>query len=437
MSFQTGKLYWYIGIGNGPNFYKNTTYLALSEDRFLNAKGQPQACYVSQFQQLTEAEMSKVSNADLMKIIGGAKVELSKEQKSSLEFIMADDKRGFEVQEDIPKVDQEALEKAKEKAEADLRASLTSLQILLTDITNGLKPSSGINHVITRYAEDHWVEEHRENIPKIDPMYEWDPDVLESLWLGKLMNENVLLVGPPGAGKTEATQQFAAWLRQPFAKFNGKDSIEASAFLGYVWATKEGMEWKDGLMPMAVANGYLTDIDEIFKIPPGIQMALQSLYEKDGFLMLDEKPGTIKDKHVYPREEFRIIGTDNTKGTGDGIEMYSAGQQQDVSSLDRFGITQNVGYMKQSREVIMLERRYPLVDKVAIKKSVTFANLVREAFLNQGDLSLTMSPRGLMVVCGLLEQKMSLETALSLAYVNKLSDQTEIQTAKKFISNAI
>jgi MoxR-like ATPase len=350
---------------------------------------------------------------------------------------MADDKKAFEAQVDVPKVDPQIAIRKQQEAEEALRDSLTSLQILLTDITEGLKPRSGINHVITRYPDDHWAEEHRENIPKIDEMYQWDPDVLESLWLGYQMNENVLLVGPPGSGKTKATQQFAAWLRQPFARFNGKDSIEASAFLGYTWATKEGMEWRDGLMPQAVASGYLTAIDEIFKLPPGIQMALQSLYEKDGFLMLDEKPGTIKDKHIHPRMEFRIVGTDNTKGTGDGIDQYAAGQQQDISSLDRFGITQNVSYMKQAREVHMLEKRYPLVDKVAIKKSVTFANLVREAFMNQGDLSLTMSPRGLMVVCGLLENKVSLETALELSYVNKLGDQGEIRVAKKFISNAI
>ena len=166
-------------------------------------------------------------------------------------------------------------------------------------------------------------------------------------------------------------------------------------------------------------------------------MALQSLYEKDGFLMLDEKPGTIKDKHIHPRNEFRLVGTDNTKGTGDGIDSYAAGQQQDISSLDRFGITQDVTYMKPTQEIQMLEKRYPSLSKVNIKKAVTFANLVREAFINQGDLSLTMSPRGLMVVCGLLENKMSLKTALNLAYVNKLGDQSETRVAKKFISNAI
>lgn len=332
---------------------------------------------------------------------------------------------------------EEAKRKAAEAEEKALRDSLGPDQFLFTDVTGGVLPKSKINHVMFRYPKDTWDEEHRCNIPEIDESYVWNPEVLEGLWLAYIMDEKVLTVGPPGSGKTTAGQQLSAWLRQPYARFNGKDGIEPASFLGYPWASKEGMVWKDGLLAQAVANGYYTAIDEVFKLPPGIQMALQSLYEKGGFLMLDEKPGTIEDKHVYPRKEFRLMGADNSKGTGDDLDKYGAGQMQDVSSLDRFTITVPVDYLQPKEEIKMLLKKFPSVGNETIKRVVAMANLIREGFLNQGTLSLTISPRGLTVVCSLLEKGLSLSKSLELAYINKLSDDTEIEVAREFITSAI
>ncbi len=399
-------------------------YKAISEDTIESKPGPVKTQGQSSNWELQEEEKEEqmaLSNEDLIGFI--KKGKLSKEEESALEFL----KKGEEKKE--KKVDRKAEEKK-------LRASLSALQFLLTDMTNGKLPSSGINHVIERYADDHWAEEYRVDIPEVDPFFQWEPDVLEAVWLSYSMNERCLCVGPPGSGKTTVTRQLAAWLRQPYARFNGKDSIDASAFLGSIWATKEGMEWRDGLMPIAVREGYLTVIDEIFKLPPGIQMAMQSLYEKGGFLMLDEKPGTVAEKYVRPKAEFRLYGTDNTKGTGDSLGSYAAGQIQDISSLDRFPMTIEVEYLKQKDEEDMIAKKFPAVSPSLIKKIVSFANLVRQGFRN-GDISLTMSPRGSFVACQLIERNIPLDKALHLTFVNKLSSDVEVKVVKGFITSAV
>lgn len=369
-----------------------------------------------------------LSNDDLIKFISGTS-GLTKNEESALEFLSG---------EPVGEKKETAAEKRKRiKAEQEaLKTTLGALDIFLSDITGGPLPTSGINHVITRYADDHWAEEYRVDIPEVDPQFHWEPDVLEAVWLAYSMNERCLCVGPPGSGKTTVTKQLAAWLRQPYARFNGKDGIDASAFLGSIWATKEGMEWRDGLMPIAVREGYLCTIDEIFKLPPGIQMAMQSLYEKGGFLMLDEKPGTITDKYIRPRQEFRLYGTDNTKGTGDSLGSYAAGQIQDISSLDRFPMTVEVEYLQPKDEERMLKGKYSSVDTSVIKRIVSFANLVRQGFRN-GDLSLTMSPRGSFVACQLIERNISFEKSIELTFINKLSSDVEVKTTRAFISSAI
>jgi MoxR-like ATPase len=370
---------------------------------------------------------------------------MSDKDQSALSFVMSEN-GGFsstlqkEAQEkkDVLKKQKEALEaKKRVEKEKELKESLSSDQFLLTDMTEGRLPASGVNHVMFRYPQGTWDEMHELNIPEVDKFYYWDADVLEALWVGYVTNTNVLAVGPPGTGKTSAGNQLAAWIRQPYARFNGKEGIEPASFLGYPWATKEGMEWKDGLMTQAVEHGYYTAIDEIFKLPPGIQMAMQSLYEKDGFLMLDEKPGTIREKHIQPRKEFRILGTDNTKGTGDDLDLYPAGQMQDISSIDRFGITVEMGYMKPAVEQKILGSMFPNLEESIIRKSVAMANLVRTAFVKNNDLSLTMSLRGLRVTCEIVEQGLSLAAALNLSYINKLGDDSEIRTAKGFVKDAI
>lgn len=318
----------------------------------------------------------------------------------------------------------------------------------LTEMTDGRLPRSGRDHLFPRYPEDHWPEEHRENIPLVDPYYVWDADVAEALYVALKRNEKALLHGLPGTGKTTAVHQLAAWVRQPYAKFGGKATIEPSAFLGQSWATHEivmegGVEkvvptmvFKEGLLPPAVRHGYMTTIDEFCKLSPDVQMACQSLYEKGGHLMLDDKPGSIADKKVHPAPEFRMFVTDNTLGLGDNMHMFAASQVQDTSTMDRFTITIPVNYMAANAEVAMLKRRYPTLADGILSKIVKFAHLVRESY-RISDLPVTLSPRGLCTICEILEEDLPLETAIALSYTNKLSDDGHKQLVREQLSTVV
>ena len=317
-----------------------------------------------------------------------------------------------------------------------------SNQILLSSLTNGRLPDSGRDYLIDTFPEGTWSEDISKDIPAVDPDFYWDANVLEGIVLCLAVGEKGLLVGDPGCGKTSSLREFAAVTRQPFARFNGKGGIDPSSFLGKVWVTvSEGstvpkMEYKEGLMPIAVREGYLTVIDEIFKLSPDIQMALQSLYEKDGFLMLDDKPGTIEDKHIRPHSLFRLFGTDNSSGTGDNLDLWAASQQQDVSTLDRFGITLKVSYLPQSQEVAMLTNKFKEVDTEIIESIVKYARLVRTAF-RQGHLPVTLSPRGLMAMCSLSSRGVSLEAATRLVFRNKLGEDDQIAKADELMRTVI
>jgi cobaltochelatase CobS len=303
-------------------------------------------------------------------------------------------------------------------------------QVYLSTITGGRIPSSGIDHVITEVPDKTFNKDQQADIPSIDNDYVWNADLLESMWMSHLLNKRMLLTGFPATGKTTAVQQFCAWIKQPLMRFNGKDGIEASSFLGYVWATKDGMEWKDGMLPQGVRDGYVVLIDEVFKIPSGIQMAMQGLYEENGTLTLDDKPGTARDKIVIPHSMFRMYLTDNVKGTGDNFDKFSATQVQDSSTLDRFGITKHVEYLSKEDEKNMLMKKYPKVDKEIISQLVTFANLIRAGYA-KSELSLTLSPRGLQTACELLEHIPNVKQCIQMVYMDKIGEQDEIDAANE------
>lgn len=327
-------------------------------------------------------------------------------------------------------------EKVREMLKPHATPALEENQFWLTDLTEGRLPMSGIDHKITAYPMGTWDDDQSEDIPDVDVNYYWDPDVLETLYLSYSLNMKVLVTGMPGSGKTSGIKQFASHIQQPYMRFNGKDGIEQSSFLGYPWGGKEGMEWRDGLLPQGLKEGYLVCIDEIFKIPPGIMMAIQPLLERNGFLMLDDKPGKLHDKMIWPDSKARLMVTDNVRGTGDNFEKFAATHLQDTSSLDRIDLTIEQHYLPSTQEEIMLLRKFPMADRrQIIEPLVKFAGLVREGY-REGNVSLTLSPRGLEACLEVMsEAKLPLGLALKYSFINKLAVETEVQAVNLMIQN--
>ena len=291
--------------------------------------------------------------------------------------------------------------------------------------------------MITMYPSDTWDGEYWEFIPDFDPNYVWDPDVLEAVHLGELLTASVLLVGLPGTGKTTAHKQYAAIIGQPFFRVNGKDGMEPSSFVGAISPDgKGGWQWSDGTVPRCMKIGAYLCIDEVMKLPAGINMTMQSVWDRGGSLVLDDKPGTLKDKLVHPHENFRLVATDNVRGLGDNFTMAAATQIQDTSTLDRFDITKEVFYMDERLETNLFHMMYPGVLSDVVHKLVQVAGLVREAY-KQEQVALTFSPRGLNTACQMITQGLPPTKALHLAYIQKLADETEVETVWKFAKETV
>ena len=316
------------------------------------------------------------------------------------------------------------------------KVSLRDNQVQMSHFTKGVLPKSGVDHIINMYSSEHFPEELWEFIPDFNCNYVWNADVLESVILGCTLDERVFLVGMPGTGKTTAHEQYAAIIGQPFYQVNGKDSMEASSFLGSLGTDGAGQwAWMDGTLPMCMKLGFYLCIDEVTKIPAGIQMALQTVWQKRGKLVLDDKPGSLVEKLVKPVDNFRIVATDNTRGLGDNFSLFGATQVQDTSTLDRFGVVQEVDYLSEDDEGLLLERLFPEVNTLVTRRLIQVANFIREGYKSE-DFAVTLSQRGLRAACGMIMQGLPPRIAFDKAYTAKLADDTQIAAVGELCSTA-
>ena len=98
------------------------------------------------------------------------------------------------------------------------------------------------------------------------------------------------MVRPTGSGKASLQDYFAAHINQPLFRLNGRGDMESDTRLGRPWVGEKGMEFLKGELVKAAEKGYWIVIDEPWKLPAPIQMALQRFCEKNGQFQLDDMP---------------------------------------------------------------------------------------------------------------------------------------------------
>ncbi len=274
------------------------------------------------------------------------------------------------------------------------------------------------------FQPEDWDEEDRIYIQEVDKDFVPDHNVLYPLMLAKLNKLKVLIYGPTGSGKTALNRYVAAKIGQPYLRVNGREDMQTDSLLGKPWVSGGAMHWEDGEWPKAVRKGYYMAFDEPWKCPPGIQMSLQRFYERGGILQLDDKPGSLKDKQVYPDERNFVVLCDNVVGAGDNQDQFSATMIQDSSTLNRMDVVLYQGYMSQEKELEMLTKKYSVISNKYLQSIVKLANLVRTAY-NQRTITATMSPRNLESLCELSIKIKSIKTSFEWTMLHRYPTDSE------------
>ena len=243
-----------------------------------------------------------------------------------------------------------------------------------------------------------------------------DPKHLARLFLFLNKKWSMLFSGPPGTGKTTLAEFAAALLGQPFFRLNMNGFLESADVVGHQSVEAGSLRWVDGVLTVALREGYFVCIDEVWRAPPFFPLTMQSMLDNGRVFRL---LGKHEDDTLYPDERLQLVFTDNTKGTGDQVDRFSTAQVQDTSFINRVRGTLNIGYMPKDTECVSLVSEFD-VDGEAVEKLVELAGLARVAYL-KGELSLVMSKRQLETICGILPHVGKRE-AIDVAFYSALPE---------------
>ena len=235
--------------------------------------------------------------------------------------------------------------------------------------------------------------DHGQMVPALNPHYGFDLELLKKglLWQDPRHGEqNLLLTGPTGAGKTSFVEQLCARLGVQVWRVMCHGRMEFQELLGgFKLVAKQtgGTEtvWCDGPLIQAAKAGGTLLLDEGNFISPAAIGGLNSVL--DGAPILIPETGEL----VRPAEGFRVAFTGNAVNGGDDVSSYRGTQRMNMALLDRF-MTLEVGYLPELEEAKILNRVLPMLPGNMISGFLKVTSAIRALHI-RGDLETTLSTR--------------------------------------------
>jgi cobaltochelatase CobS len=263
-----------------------------------------------------------------------------------------------------------------------------------------------------------------EYVPTVDPSYVFPPEETKILLLGLEMKDRCLLVGGTGTGKTSLVEQIAARLNYNVVKINFDGCVTRQDLIGEWVVQGKQMVFQYGILVHAFKMpGTIIILDEWDTISGECSFVIQRPLQKDdGKILIMETGGELIPIHP----DNVIVATANTCGQGDDTGLYSHGTKvQNYSQLNRFGITIRMNYLEESKEIEMIQKRFPALAAQECSALVKAVNAVRDAYMNN-TISAPLSPRDLINWADKYIRLGDPERAAKYCFMNRMPEEDAI-----------
>lgn len=274
-----------------------------------------------------------------------------------------------------------------------------------------------------------WAHDY---IPEVQTTYIFPKVETETVVASMLKGKRAGFVhGPKGCGKSKLGEQVCARLGIPFFRVNFSEDAESARLFGSVDAVEGSLDWVAGMAELAAQCGGFLQLDEVSACPPGIALSMQWMMERDGKILLENKPARCGDRLIRPKAGFHILCTDNTTLQGDNTGKYTGTQVQNEAFIDRMQYTLAMGYLTAGIEADMIKGYHPDLKKSVINNMVKLAGFIR-AMYDDRSVTQTISPRGLIEWGEELVDTGSCEHAFTVTIYNKYSAKDKAKLADAY-----
>lgn len=188
-------------------------------------------------------------------------------------------------------------------------------------------------------------------------------------------------------------------------------------------STNSVLKWKDGPVLVAMRRGAVLCLDEIDQARNSI-MCLNTIAQ--GRPYYNKKTNEV----ITPAKGFQLIGTANTKGNGDGADMFAGAQIMNEAFLERFSIIIEQDYPTKPAERKMLAHHSDNMN--FINTILDIAHSTRRSY-EAGDLDALLTTRRLVHIVKNYEIFKDEELAIKMA-IARFDSETQAIILKLYES---
>jgi cobaltochelatase CobS len=225
-------------------------------------------------------------------------------------------------------------------------------------------------------------------VPRINPDYVWDIDLLKTIIMAVENKIPAYLWGYAGVGKSTGWEQYCASTNRPLIRVQHTGDTESPHIIGQTLANEKGTYFNPGPLALAMKHGFLYLADEYDFAFPQVTSVYQPVLENKALYI---KEADDEWRMIEPHENFYMCATGNTNGAGDESGLFQGTNLQNAANFERYGIVRQVFYPEPKAETRILAKKFN-IDKEHVKPVIDFVNYVRDAY-DKGKITNTAGQR--------------------------------------------
>ena len=255
--------------------------------------------------------------------------------------------------------------------------------------------------------------------------YQWNKAAVYSFCCND--TKHTQLVGKPGSGKTTLPQQVAARTGRPVIVQSFRVGLEEDDWLARQEISNEGTFLRKLPLVLSMSFPFYAVMDEFNRMSRGGRLLFNGVLHTGGHLRLPD------GECVVPDAGWRCVTTDNTKGFGDGLDMFD-GDVNDISTTDRFALMIEIPYLPLDQQVAMLMDDVPELHKELANRIILFGEKIAAGF-NTGELPLPWTPRRATAAGELTMKYRNVTKALKDCYFSFMPEDKEKKVVNQLLKD--